>query len=1201
MINFFIFIQFKVIIMMSEKAHQKAHQPKYFLKKKANFIILTKLQWFLNIFNSLTSYKSLNRLQYLNQFLDIIIYLLIITNEKIQLSCVEILSKYYTFLTVINQSDHQSNTYKTHLINLCSSKSMRNEMINFPLHLYVKNSKHFILSQIIIRILYAKLFIRNNKKKNNDLKLKRNVIFSYLNTLDSSYEIIHLYNIIFSSYHYLFDVHFHTTPHKLGLWNQSYILTILNKYKTSHISLTHQLALLNIFTYLIKFLPKSTELYLPMMLTIMFHIYQNSQLVDIIENKAVVKSIDSLCFQLMYDIIQRYPKLCHNIGIKDQTDHQQVTLLAKLSSLSHDIPPFNQSNQKYICPMVINPNLYQTQISNKHTSNSCIYHLIKIWFLKLAKERLLKTAQEALQHVNKRLNLILQLVNSQELVESFLYDPEFQFIFIIFNQYAANKFTDDQIILKICQFYQTLIQYDQQQQQQGTSKSSTSTSTEKQQAPPQATLLHKLISREIPNFLKAFQHSYPSYYIFSNYIHQFISYINTKDIAMIYVEILYSFLYENHVNEFILSALIHVIPLAKLATTSLKKMKYFLNKFFLKEFSVKIRLLLSTLYDLMTKEQDEQDVYSSYIINLNSIKGINQLINYDLVTNTYIQIQNHIKNINDDDLSIDQQKQMLVIIYQCIYHILHPESGIRLNASYVLELIMIKFYMKNVYLMDEIIYPLLRDYLNRYETITLNSRNLIIKLISILVQQEKKCGVMVKDTSTTKKPKKYHCLLTLCNENLDLDFWHNITHIQKHRIRKAIQRLQVDQIDSIMLYELIIPILMFYIHHYQSLQYSGEHQTLMEEIIKKMASISLQLQWTQYYQFLYRFSKRYIYSADKFSKLTVRVYCLCIESFHFDIEQDEEQEPVIKLELKHQENEQVAKAPATAAQVTTTTTEVEADEDEKKKKKKKKIRQMLLETFIPSLHKLLKSTGIKKKSEDDEDELNLIRIPVALSLVKLLKKLPIQVLHQQINSLLSILSHYLRSRIQKTRDVTRQTLELLIKELGANYLHFFIKELSSHLTRGYQRHVLLNTFHSLLSSVTIYIDDVIDILMPFLINDLIGELAQEKVIEIKSILKEARVNKADQSIELLCLKIHFQHYQLVINHLLQYLLDHTASLSQLNIIKTVIIQRIAKKVLYNPSLYSDPKSKATGTIGTTGIGTSPEDGATKYTTASYTY
>ena len=99
-------------------------------------------------------------------------------------------------------------------------------------------------------------------------------------------------------------------------------------------------------------------------------------------------------------------------------------------------------------------------------------------------------------------------------------------------------------------------------------------------------------------------------------------------------------------------------------------------------------------------------------------------------------------------------------------------------------------------------------------------------------------------------------------------------------------------------------------------------------------------------------------------------------------------------------------------------------------------------------------------------KVGLTRLHAAVAIVKLLQRLPAStgLLALHLPRVVLILASHLRSRMEDTRAAVRQTLVALQEVLGDLYLGFFVQEMRSALTRGYQRHVLSFTLRTLLDA-----------------------------------------------------------------------------------------------------------------------------------------
>ncbi|KAK0946947.1 U3 snoRNP protein [Friedmanniomyces endolithicus] len=160
---------------------------------------------------------------------------------------------------------------------------------------------------------------------------------------------------------------------------------------------------------------------------------------------------------------------------------------------------------------------------------------------------------------------------------------------------------------------------------------------------------------------------------------------------------------------------------------------------------------------------------------------------------------------------------------------------------------------------------------------------------------------------------------------------------------------------------------------------------------------------------------------------------------------------------------------------------------------------------------------LHRKDESTVDR----RMPVAVTVVKLMQLLPAQELSECLPAVLTDVAQVLRSRSQEARDQTRKTLATILTLVGPQYLGFILKELRGALLRGYQLHVLSFTVHSLLVRITETcqpgdLDHCLPDLTSIIMDDIFGITGQEKdAEEYKSGMKEVKSSKSFDTMELL--------------------------------------------------------------------------------------
>ncbi|KAK3300766.1 armadillo-type protein [Chaetomium fimeti] len=172
----------------------------------------------------------------------------------------------------------------------------------------------------------------------------------------------------------------------------------------------------------------------------------------------------------------------------------------------------------------------------------------------------------------------------------------------------------------------------------------------------------------------------------------------------------------------------------------------------------------------------------------------------------------------------------------------------------------------------------------------------------------------------------------------------------------------------------------------------------------------------------------------------------------------------------------------------------------------------IINNFLPTLLKYI----------HDKDETTVsARVPVGVIIAKLLTLLPEERLNEKLPSVLTDISHILRSKAVESRDMARDTLAKISGILGPEKLEFILKELRGALVRGHQLHVLSYTLHSiLLVAIPTFkqgdLDYCLPSIMSVIMDDIFGVAGQEKdATEYVSKMKEVKSSKSQDSMELI--------------------------------------------------------------------------------------
>nr|POE48093.1 u3 small nucleolar rna-associated protein 20 [Quercus suber] len=298
----------------------------------------------------------------------------------------------------------------------------------------------------------------------------------------------------------------------------------------------------------------------------------------------------------------------------------------------------------------------------------------------------------------------------------------------------------------------------------------------------------------------------------------------------------------------------------------------------------------------------------------------------------------------------------------------------------------------------------------------------------------------------------------------------NILHIQQHRRLRALRRLSDEAhiVSSTSTSMYFLPLL----EHFVFDQADGDAgRTLADQTIVTIGALTENLSWSAFRVTFKRYIG-YIKSKEDLEKTTFRLLGVLVDA--------------------------LGKRSKTQAQHATVPNATNAN--------------IIIRDFLPSL-----TAYIHQKDESTVDR----RMPVAVTIVKLLLLLPENELAARLPPVLTDISHVLRSRSQEARDQTRKTLAAIMGLIGPTYLGFMLKELRSALQRGYQLHVLSFTVHSLLVLLVDVcqpgdLNHCLHDLTAIVMDDIFGVTGQEKDSEeYKSTMKEVKGSKSYDTMELL--------------------------------------------------------------------------------------
>ncbi|XP_054298959.1 small subunit processome component 20 homolog isoform X2 [Pongo pygmaeus] len=562
------------------------------------------------------------------------------------------------------------------------------------------------------------------------------------------------------------------------------------------------------------------------------------------------------------------------------------------------------------------------------------------------------------------------------------------------------------------------------------------------------------------------------------------------------------------------------------------------------------RKLLCTVFETLSDFESGLK-YITDVVKLNAFDQRHlDDINFDVRFETFQTITSYIKEMQIVDVNY-----LIAVMHNCFYNLELGDMSLSDNASMCLMSIIKKLAALNVTEKDyrEIIHRSLLEKLRKgLKSQTESIQQDYTTILSCLIQ-------------TFPNQLEFKDLVQLTHyHDPEMDFFENMKHIQIHRRARALKKLAKQLMEgkvvlsSKSLQNYIMPYAMTPIFDEKMLK----HENMTIAATEIIGAICKHLSWSAYIYYLKHFI-HVLQTGQINQKLGVSLLVIVLEAFHFDHKTLEEQMGKIEnkenaieaielpepeaMELEHvdeEEKENTCKSlsdngqpgtpdPAdsggTSAKESECVTKPVSSLPQNKEELERTIKNIqgtITGDILPRLHKCLASTTkreeehklIKSKVVNDEE---VVRVPLAFAMVKLMQSLPQEVLEANLPSILLKVCALLKNRAQEIRDIARSTLGKIIEDLGVHFLQYVLKELQTTLVRGYQVHVLTFTVHMLLQGLTNKLqvgdlDSCLGIMIEIFNHELFGAVAEEK--EVKQILSkvmEARRSKSYDSYEIL--------------------------------------------------------------------------------------
>ncbi|XP_011256579.2 small subunit processome component 20 homolog [Camponotus floridanus] len=401
----------------------------------------------------------------------------------------------------------------------------------------------------------------------------------------------------------------------------------------------------------------------------------------------------------------------------------------------------------------------------------------------------------------------------------------------------------------------------------------------------------------------------------------------------------------------------------------------------------------------------------------------------------------------------------------------------------------------------------------------------------------------------------------------EVDFFENMQHLQLYRRARALLKFCTlaktlrKPFNSRTLTQFILPLCSMYLCNEAFIN----KNSLIDAAIDTIGIVCRFLPW-HHYEIILRHYLNKLKRSVEFQKQLIRIVVAILDSFHYDLSKYKEVQQITQVEVTLETNEVTLENNATligedkvneaiGEDVEKETEEIleealndenvenvdEVEQDNEAVKEDlpiiekqtllsqsgaRKVMFSISNSFLPQLNQFIiartqqdNSHKINKKTlafETEEDD--LLRVPIAIALVKLLQKMPGNLLDANLPGIFMKLCTFLKSRMESIRRTTRKTLQEIMITLGPKYLHYLLKEMNTLLTKGFQVHVLAYTVQSVLNALKPFfqkfdIDRNLQSILSVCKIDLFGLTAEEK--EIAGIVKNVSEAKSTKSFDIL--------------------------------------------------------------------------------------
>lgn len=444
----------------------------------------------------------------------------------------------------------------------------------------------------------------------------------------------------------------------------------------------------------------------------------------------------------------------------------------------------------------------------------------------------------------------------------------------------------------------------------------------------------------------------------------------------------------------------------------------------------------------------------------------------------------------------------IIIIFHCFYYLKHEKDlAMRDNSGHFLKLVCSKIIQQCGddkqqldFFVDKIVLNLIQKRIRDEEKVRTES----IQLLGELARQHSNVHPILTDL---------HPLTNAANR--EQDFFDNITHLQKFRRMKALRKFvdvaaSYQQVPNLRtLNDFLLPMGKMFLCQDE---YKRKAK-VVEAAIEYTATICKFLPWNSY-ELLLKFYVRKMKIESGYQKQLIRLIPAILDAFHFDLSKADK--TLIVTELLEQEEEELADD-VSDAEDENEPMEVEVEQLEilpvnditvLRQNIAQRVIRSLTRRLIPSLFRIIteisnESHKLNKETRRAKEKTDMLKIPIALPIIKLLQKLPSKFLNDYLSQVVLKVSSFLKSSLKQVRATARHTLKEILIALGPSHLESVIGNLKAMLCKGFQVHVLSVTVHTLMDALKSQLvnasvsDKLVQPILNICIDDIFGKLSEE--------------------------------------------------------------------------------------------------------------